>query len=377
MISKKTYIPAKPRNRKLIGGILPTGEGIVSDGLQHSHANKQVIDRLTQLNIDVLSYFSLHQTGIQMTQQLDELGNPVFDEFGNPVMIPVLVNVYDELGNQLLDELGQPVTETVPIYAVKSTASFISEKEITAYGPGESEGTGGGFDMLLAWVDYAAGKEQWIVSAELSKGLLDRIVALEAGGGGGGSTVAWGALTNGYRQLTVDTVTYSLATDAHTHTGYAASSHSHAISDITGLQTALDGKAASSHTHTIANVTGLQTALDGKAASSHTHTIANVTGLQTALDGKANASHTHTVADITDLASNYVTLSTTQTISGAKTFSAALTASVKVTTPVLDLGNGWTIEAGTSKIEVKQGTTIRARFESYGFVSTGEITATN
>ena len=41
-----------------------------------------------------------------------------------------------------------------------------------------------------------------------------------------------------------------------------------------------------SHTHTIANVTGLQTALDGKAASSHTHTIANVTGLQTALDGK-------------------------------------------------------------------------------------------
>ena len=32
------------------------------------------------------------------------------------------------------------------------------------------------------------------------------------------------------------------------------------------------GAAASSHTHTIANVTGLQTALDGKAASSHTHT---------------------------------------------------------------------------------------------------------
>jgi hypothetical protein len=94
---------------------------------------------------------------------------------------------------------------------------------------------------------------------------------------------------------------------------YAAATHTHAISDTTGLQMALDGKAASSHTHTIANVTGLQTALDGKqasgsyapatgiaqsavtnlttdlagkAASSHTHTIANVTGLQTALDGK-------------------------------------------------------------------------------------------
>lgn len=73
------------------------------------------------------------------------------------------------------------------------------------------------------------------------------------------------------------------------------------ISDVDGLQTALDGKAASSHTHTIANVTDLQTNLDGKAASSHTHTIANVTGLQTALDGKAATGHTHAQSDITDL----------------------------------------------------------------------------
>jgi hypothetical protein len=54
--------------------------------------------------------------------------------------------------------------------------------------------------------------------------------------------------------------------------GARLGSHSHAISDVTGLQTALDGKqaagsyAAASHTHTIANVTGLQTALDEKAA---------------------------------------------------------------------------------------------------------------
>lgn len=100
-------------------------------------------------------------------------------------------------------------------------------------------------------------------------------------------------------------------------TTFAPSAHTHGISDVTGLQTALDGKqaagsyAAASHTHTIANITGLQTALDGKqaagsyAAASHTHTIANITGLQTALDGKqaagsyAAASHTHTFASIT------------------------------------------------------------------------------
>ena len=55
----------------------------------------------------------------------------------------------------------------------------------------------------------------------------------------------------------------------------------------------------SAHTHTIANVTGLQTALDGKAASghnhdtvysklNHTHTIANVTNLQATLDSKVS-----------------------------------------------------------------------------------------
>jgi hypothetical protein len=37
-----------------------------------------------------------------------------------------------------------------------------------------------------------------------------------------------------------------------------------AISDVTGLQTALDGKTATGHGHAISDVTGLQTALDGK-----------------------------------------------------------------------------------------------------------------
>lgn len=41
--------------------------------------------------------------------------------------------------------------------------------------------------------------------------------------------------------------------------------HAHAISDVTGLQTALDGKATQGHVHVINDVTGLQTALNGKA----------------------------------------------------------------------------------------------------------------
>lgn len=87
--------------------------------------------------------------------------------------------------------------------------------------------------------------------------------------------------------------------DRATHTG------TQAISTVSGLQTALDGKqptgdyatntaltdglatkANVSHTHVIADVTNLQTTLDGKAPLVHTHVIADVTGLQTALNGK-------------------------------------------------------------------------------------------
>jgi len=57
------------------------------------------------------------------------------------------------------------------------------------------------------------------------------------------------------------------------HTG------SQAISTVTGLQTALDGKSNTGHTHSEADVTGLTADLAGKAATVHTHAQADVTGL--------------------------------------------------------------------------------------------------
>jgi hypothetical protein len=50
----------------------------------------------------------------------------------------------------------------------------------------------------------------------------------------------------------------------------------------------LSGKSNVGHTHVITDVTGLQTALDGKANTSHTHSISNINDLQPALDRKAN-----------------------------------------------------------------------------------------
>ena len=104
-----------------------------------------------------------------------------------------------------------------------------------------------------------------------------------------------------YLKLSGGTLTGSLSATSIASTGsiteggealsskYAAKSHFHAMSDVTGLQTALDSKAASSHSHAVSDVTGLQNALDGKASSTHTHGMSDVTGLQDALDAKADA----------------------------------------------------------------------------------------
>jgi hypothetical protein len=78
---------------------------------------------------------------------------------------------------------------------------------------------------------------------------------------------------------TVTTATHALALAAH----------SHAISDVTGLQTALDGKSAAGHGHALEEISGLVAALAGKSATGHGHALEDVTGLAAALAG--NWSH--------------------------------------------------------------------------------------
>ena len=65
---------------------------------------------------------------------------------------------------------------------------------------------------------------------------------------------------------------------------YSVLGHTHAIANVTGLQTALDAKLPSAN-FTYANLTGKPSTF---APSAHTHAISEVTGLQTALDGKSS-----------------------------------------------------------------------------------------
>jgi hypothetical protein len=99
--------------------------------------------------------------------------------------------------------------------------------------------------------------------------------------------------------------------------GAAAAVHTHVVADVTGLQTALDGKSPTTHNHTLDSLTNVSTANvaggqllmhngvawvnatlagAGVAAAVHTHVIADVTGLQGALNGKLDAGATAVAA---------------------------------------------------------------------------------
>jgi hypothetical protein len=72
--------------------------------------------------------------------------------------------------------------------------------------------------------------------------------------------------------------------DGINSTGFAAATHGHVIADVTGLQTALDGKAAASHTHSYSSLTGIPATF---APAAHSHPQSDVTSLVADLAAKA------------------------------------------------------------------------------------------
>ena len=94
--------------------------------------------------------------------------------------------------------------------------------------------------------------------------------------------------------------------------------------DATKVLLYTEGQQPVDHVHAIDDVTGLQSALDGKADDGHGHIIDDVTGLQTALDGKADDADIPTPATKgeaeagTDAAAMMTPLTTSQHVAAAK-----------------------------------------------------------
>lgn len=198
------------------------------------------------------------------------------------------------------------ITDDSNIIEITDNSKLI---ELLATGTIYVNGGGGGGGANLA---YTASPTQGIVTSD----------------SGTDATIPAGSATNASLMLPDDKTKLdgvasgatANATDAQlrdrtTHTG------TQAISTVSGLQTALDGKQA---TGDYATNTTLTNGLATKANVSHTHVIADVTGLQTALDGKQTTGDYATNTALTNgLAGkeNTITAGTTaQYFRGDKTF---------------------------------------------------------
>jgi hypothetical protein len=108
------------------------------------------------------------------------------------------------------------------------------------------------------------------------------------------------------------------------------------ITNVTGLQTALDGKLSTNPTLAISNISNLQTTLDGKLGTNPTLQISNISGLQTNLDSKL--SPTGSAANLT----NFPTVALASNITGT----AALATNVTGVVALVNGGTGATNATG-------------------------------
>lgn len=240
-------------------------------------------------------------------------------------------------------------------------------------------------------------------------------MSFNPGGGGGIAQASDVALSN---PLNNDALTYDSAvqkwentTLTKTHVGLPNVDNTSDVNKpiSTATQTALDGKAATTHTHAIADVTNLQTTLDtkptissgagvpastptkvgdiyidttgddayiavGTASSadweksndgagggggtwgSITGTLSNQTDLQTALNGKAATSHTHTASQISDSTTVGRNVLTAADQAAARTAIGVSTANF-VSRPVL-AGDGTTDDAPAIQAAIDAGTYV-------------------
>ena len=157
-------------------------------GQQHTHANKPILDQITQSNIDVLAKLSIVDGNIKVDTTLWATGG------------------------------------------------------ISALGLGSGGGgSGGGVDMLDAWANYTTDKANYYAPASLlvpfRNDTLSRLTSLESGSATSIETTGSGnAITSLTKAGSVITANKGLS--------FALSSHTHTIAQITGLQGALDSKAS-------------------------------------------------------------------------------------------------------------------------------------
>lgn len=131
---------------------------------------------------------------------------------------------------------------------------------------------------------------------------------------------------------------------AGTNYPMASESHTHSISNVTNLQSTLDGKQPKGD---YATTKALTDGLAGKANTSHTHTVADVTNLQTTLN---------TINDKIPKTGNRGALAGYSTSAVGTTVDASAKDSQYATSGTVTVKNGATGQAWTKVVKMSAGT---------------------
>ena len=243
------------------------------------------------------------------------------------------------------DASGNVITSTYATKTELDTAKSALQTSINGKANSSHTHTIANITNLQTTLDGKAASSHNHAASNITSGTLfsDRLPTVPIAKGGTGATTAAAALTNlGITATAAELNKMDGVTVTSTELGYLDGVTSNVQTQLDALSGAIDGKADTSHTHAISNVTNLQSTLDSKvptsrtingkalsanitlsasdvgasasshnhdgryyteteidtkladkANSSHTHSITNITNLQTTLDGKSNTSHSH------------------------------------------------------------------------------------
>lgn len=265
--------------------------------------------------------------------------------------------------NNKLDKSVWDSVFTVSDDSLKIKVNVVGEGEISAYGAGDSSGSGAinivdnlESDLTDAALSARQGKVIKNLISAMS-GSEGEIVAVEVIDSLTSTSTTAALSANMGRELK-DLIENNSGVSSwddieNKPSTFTPSSHTHTIANITNLQSTLDGKASSTHTHS------------GYASSSHTHSISNITNLQSTLDGKASSSHTH---------SGYASSSHTHNYAGSSSAGGAATSANKVNSTLSFTGYSTKSFNGSSDISVAIPSNTNQLTNGAGYItSSGSI----
>ena len=208
----------------------------------------------------------------------------------------ILFYVDSETQPQVVSSPGSIISGVAPISAV--TGLNLNSEIVTTISMLPASTLQNGYmtsaqvTSLESFDTRITGTEQDVIQLETSKAPVAHTHAIA-------NVTGLQSILDGKSEITHTHAEYALT--GHSHSEFALTSHTHFVSDVTGLQNALNLKSDVGHNHIIADTVGLQDELDGKAFTNHTHSISSINLLQAALDGKASVSHSHIIDNVTGL----------------------------------------------------------------------------